>query len=608
MDQEAAQPPVAIADIVGRDLPPGGETPTSDHLLACLMHITNARPLFALLDLDAGKLVWSSGGAEFGDLLCGDTENGCVSNINTCQKLFSNFGFDSDSVVDMLIRMANLQPGEGTSSPEPVAGTGGRHFRLHNHRRRSPHEHMVQVSVHDVTPFMEAAERTRRMAADLVAKLEAPIEDGDGAMVWLKTVLQDLEQLFALDDDEAIKDLTEAMSERVNRVSDRMVGLLRSIEDQHDESHWQPQDHVVNLRDNIPMHESPVDDWSAIEDQILTCVDGRLGVVGAVAESLQNAYHFVKNAESTFIISPQPGEIYVLNGKHAEKKFSTVAELLRCLDVEVNSMQTALDFFQRLESEASLAQFSLDGSIVHAWGRPGPYGGWQSNMVFEVGERVDVRGMFHGIKNLLLHLQVLYVLKTRNDVDDVRVALAQSAKEITARLDELSAIANTGKRNVELRVERVSDWLVAAEQAGNLGKGKVAMKVADDIQDLSYLVMPHEMQDTLYELVTNAFHHEATAVSLNAYTQEGYLLIDINDNGSGIAPEKLTQIHRVLESGRYDPSLSTREDGTGNGLLSAQAAVRRLVDGALRIGPGKDGVGSRVSLSMKLPTPERAVA
>lgn len=142
---------------------------------------------------------------------------------------------------------------------------------------------------------------------------------------------------------------------------------------------------------------------------------------------------------------------------------------------------------------------------------------------------------------------------------------------------------------------------VAARQAAPLLTDSVKIKTTDNVGDISFQVLPHEMGDTISELVRNSFNHQAGNVTINATVRDQHLEIHINDDGVGIEPDKLAHIRKVLGSGRYDPTLSTRTDGTGNGLLSAQAAVRRLVDGMLEISHGPGGKGAQVRLSAKLP-------
>jgi len=73
-----------------------------------------------------------------------------------------------------------------------------------------------------------------------------------------------------------------------------------------------------------------------------------------------------------------------------------------------------------------------------------------------------------------------------------------------------------------------------------------------------------------------------------------------------VCPSDLAQLRDVLHSGNYDASLSTRKDGTGNGLLSAANAVTRFVDGRISVNHASaDAVagarGVEFKISLKIP-------
>ena len=592
---------IAIADIVGIDLEPGAETPFADALLASLTHMTNARPFFALLDLEKGTLAWTSGGAEFGDIFCAEKGSYCGPIINSCKNLFVAFGMSEDDMMSILLQMDDLEPGTHFSSNKFLQGENEKYFRISARRRKKPFDYEVQVTIYDVTPFKKASERVHLLAQKLVSDLNAPIETGESAAEWLSSVLEDVERLFLLENDDEIAALTSEVSERVTSVSNRMVELLQGIENQHENSHWQPVDGKQKIRPIISVHEDPVESWDQLQSNVLTCVDGRLGIVADIVDSLTRAYNFVKNSENIFIFSPEPDEIMVLNGKNEGKVFSSISDFISGIGVEANSMQTARDFFEGLKEKPSLATFSVDGKIVHAWGRPGAYGGWQSSIINNVSATIDVRGMFHGIKNLMLHLQIVYVIKNKNDVDEIRQSLGDSVKSISNRFNEINEIASTGERKTHIRKEKVIQWIDRAKLAAHAAGGKINTNVDPDISNISFNVAPFEMEDAIEELVLNAFHNGSTLVNLSAKIDGNHLVISVLDDGNGIKPDKLSQLRASLNTNNHDPNLSTRIDGTGNGLLSVQGAVRRFVDGALIVDNAAGGRGTVVSISMKLP-------
>lgn len=576
----------------------------ADYLLACLTLVTNARPLFGVFLAEGGKLEWTAGGAEVFSILSPHMDEQTGVNVAHLSELLALFGIARDDFESIPETARQLPPGAAMSVLKPLLGYDNRAFRMVMRRRQGEHEHEVQFSLLDVTPFRETARRTQMMATQLVEGLKAPL-NGSSAHDMLESVLSDLQRLFDMQDDAEIEALAKSMSECVTQASQRMIKMLLEFEkDAGGAAQWQPQALELSLRPVIPVHNLPIDDWHDVYAKIVVIEDGVPHILAELADRIQHAYSFVRNASTTMLISPTEERYFALNGPAAGKQFSTVEELVRAIGVEENSTRTAVEFFSSLKAEPKLGLFAVNGENVQAWGRPGLYGGWQSTLVpaMQTGNigGVDVRGLFHGLKNLLLHLQVLYVVKIRKDVDEVRKGLEETSTKIQERLNDLERIAKTGKRVERLTPEYVGQWLSAAKKVEDGIEGQVEV-VAGDAEHIVIPAVASEMEDTFEELVRNAFQHGANLVVVGAMKKGDHLCMHVTDNGPGMSEDKLTQVQNVLQKRIYDPSLSTRTDGTGNGLLAAAQAVSRFVDGQLDVTPGPGGKGVKVHISMKLP-------
>jgi len=596
---------VKLQDIVGHPVSQEDSWDVADYLLACLTHVSNARPLFGVFCTDTGQLTWTAGGAEFHCLLGAGKLDGEVSQF---APLMAALGIAAREVSLVVQDASQLSPGAAMTVMKPLLGSNAKCFRVVMRRRLAPRQRQVQFSIFDVTAFQETARRTRTMATALVKALNAPIDDQQSARDLLDGVAQDLQRLFTLEGDEAISTLAADMSVRVTAVTERMVAMLRTFEVGDASDLWQPVDLNPRLRPVIAAHNVPVNDWHELHGEVLRTVDGVPALIPELSEQVIHAHSFVKNAASTMLISPTEDRFFALNGPAAEQHFSTVEDFVRAIGVEENSTRTAVEFFSNLKNEPALSLFAIGGENVEAWGRPGLYGGWQA-MLAPVsahgtahgrGDGVDVRGLFHGLKNLLLHLQVLYVVHTRTDVDQVHAGLSEAAEKIAARLSDLDAIAQTGQRMRSHEEETVAQWLAAAKRVGDEHGGEVEV-ICDGIDRTVFTDAPSEMEDTLEELVRNAFLNGATKVSVGAMGRGDHLCMNVTDDGPGMTAVKLDQVRRVLKNRAYDPDLSTRKDGTGNGLLAAANAVSRFVDGQLSVDLGPGGRGVQIGISMKLP-------
>ncbi|MBL4614037.1 MAG: ATP-binding protein [Magnetovibrio sp.] len=586
---------VKLEEIMGRVVSLEDSWDVADYLMACLTHVTNARPLFGVVDLTSELLTWTAGGAEFHDLLDHQSLDG-EHKVQTFGQLFACFGIAKADYGAVIVDATGLGGGASMTVLKPMAGHEGAYYRLVMRKRYAPNDHQVQFSLMDITPFQEAAIRTQALAATLAADMDEMHGDQPGARALLHSVIADLERLFALQQDDDIAALTRDMSERVTKVSERMVQMLLAFEQRYDTSHWQPRALNPGLRPVISVHTAPVKNWHELHGEVLRTVDGVPAVIAEIADQMRHALHFVQCSAATMVISPTRGRIFALNGPAAEQEFSTIEDFVRAIGVEENSTRTAVEFFSNLETEPALGLFALNNENVEAWGRPGLYGGWQALLLQSGGQGVDVRGLFHGLKNLLLHLQVLYVVNTGADVDQVQNALALTATKIEGRLNDLDAIAQTGHRRLSRTRESVSQWLGAAKRV----EGRVEV-ACDGVDHTMFTSAPLEMEDTLEELVRNAFQHGASRVKVGAYGKGNHLCMQVVDDGRGMSQDKLIQVQRVLKKRIFDPNLSTRDDGTGNGLLAAANAVSRFVDGKLTVDHGPDGRGVKITISMKLP-------
>jgi len=599
---------VKLEDIMGRPVSLAESRDVADYLLACLAHVTNARPLFGVFCTRTGLLKWTAGGADFHDVLkpfvLGEALMEQAGDVSQIVELISAFGISRTDLNAILEDVENLSSGALMTVLKPLAGAGNKFYRMVLRRRFEPNEHEIQFTLMDITAFQEAAARTQSMATTLVADLDKPHKGRVSARQELQSVLGDLQRLFTVDNEAEIATLAQDMSMRVTSVSERMVGMLLTFEDCYETGHWQPYAQDPRLRPMIATHSAPVQDWHELHDDVLRTVDGVPAIDADIAAQMRHAVSFVQHATGTLVIAPGEGRIFVLNGPAAERQFETVDEFVRAIKVEENSTRTATEFFSNLNAEPALAVFALDGENVEAWGRPGLYDGWQATLMAGMGQGVDVRGLFHGLKNLLLHLQVLYVVNTCADVEQVQAGLTDTANKIERRLADLDAVAKTGQRAYKYAQESVSQWLCAAKRVGvEIGEkiGGEVVVANDGVDHKVFTTAPSEMEDTFEELVRNAFQHGAKSVHVGAMEQGDHLCMRIIDDGFGMADDKLSQVQKVLKSRVYDPNLTTRKDGTGNGLLAAANAVSRFVDGQLMVDHGPEGRGVKISISMKLP-------
>ena len=188
------------------------------------------------------------------------------------------------------------------------------------------------------------------------------------------------------------------------------------------------------------------------------------------------------------------------------------------------------------------------------------------------------RQVAHEIKNPLtpIRLGVQHLRRARDDgrgnFDDI---LDRNVSTILTQIDRLDEIARAfsryGTSPEAAPIAEPTDVVFVAQEVLDLermAEGAVhwELSVAGDGPVFALARAP-ELRDVLLNLLENARLAAATVVHVQIACSSDSVSIDVQDNGSGIAPEVLFKV--------FEPHFSTRTSGSGLGL----AISRRVVDG-----------------------------
>ncbi|GAA1099491.1 HAMP domain-containing sensor histidine kinase [Tsukamurella spumae] len=103
----------------------------------------------------------------------------------------------------------------------------------------------------------------------------------------------------------------------------------------------------------------------------------------------------------------------------------------------------------------------------------------------------------------------------------------------------------------------------------------------------------------LQNLVDNAARHARSAVSFTVREVDGAVVLDVDDDGPGIAPEDREQVFTPFL--RLDEGRSRDDGGSGLGLAIA-AEIVRAHEGTIRVGEAPSG-GARLRVELPAPAP-----
>ena len=184
------------------------------------------------------------------------------------------------------------------------------------------------------------------------------------------------------------------------------------------------------------------------------------------------------------------------------------------------------------------------------------------------------RQVAHEIKNPLtpIRLGVQHLQRARRrGSPDFDATLERTAQQILAEIERLDAIARAfarfGAPPTEAGPLVLADMVTLAADAAALyglaGETEVTVRADGPVMAR---VRKDEVKEVLINLVENARHAGATTVQLHVRSANSAAVLDVVDDGRGIAADDLPRV--------FEPHFSTTTSGTGLGL----AICRRLVE------------------------------
>ncbi len=177
-------------------------------------------------------------------------------------------------------------------------------------------------------------------------------------------------------------------------------------------------------------------------------------------------------------------------------------------------------------------------------------------------------------------------LKTRQDIrEDFIPDLAYSLQTIQKRSDGLLHFLDDYRKLTRVPLPQKESFpiqtlfdSVCRLMSGETQRHQISLSIAVSPEHLLLSADFRQAEQVLINLITNSIQALANihtpTIMLSAYTQGHHLLIEVTDNGQGIADDKLDQI--------FIPFFSTKETGSGIG-LSLSRHIISLHGGSVRV-------------------------
>ncbi len=185
--------------------------------------------------------------------------------------------------------------------------------------------------------------------------------------------------------------------------------------------------------------------------------------------------------------------------------------------------------------------------------------------------------------------------RLREDVQMIRRNIDLEARLIDDLLD-LSRVAS-GKLRLRMKPTHVHDLLrhVVNSSANDIASKGLTVRTQLDARSDLVMADSARLQQVVWNLLRNAIKFTPDGGEIRVHTSnvgETWLLIQVQDNGMGIAPEVLPKLFNPFEQG--DQSVTSQFGGLGLGLAVAKTLVEKH-GGSIRAtsdGPGKGAVFS----------------
>ncbi len=157
--------------------------------------------------------------------------------------------------------------------------------------------------------------------------------------------------------------------------------------------------------------------------------------------------------------------------------------------------------------------------------------------------------------------------------------IANNSDRLIDIVQDLTLITQAESNELQLNLERFHIYellLEVIEALDDMAKAKGTKVEVRDLKHISYQVVAdrQKIYQVLYNLIENAIFYcpEETKIAVRFFDLEHTVMIEVSDNGHGIAPEHLTRIFERFY--RVDPNRSRAKGGSGLGL----SIVKRIIE------------------------------
>ena len=266
------------------------------------------------------------------------------------------------------------------------------------------------------------------------------------------------------------------------------------------------------------------------------------------------------------------GQDFTLETRH-KRRDGTIIDVevfIKCthIDEEKIIVAVARDISERKKNQKQLAKYAVELKDLN-----------KSKDKFLSIISHDLRGPFLGIKGYTQLLIEDYDIKSKEEIMDYLNIIYESTRDLYKLVDNMLKWSRLelGKIPYKPKVFNLSDEIepIVKLMSGIAAKKEISLK--NNIQNGA---LPYAdklmLVSVVQNLLSNAIKFTRTGgeVKLNSYQENGWVIIEVKDNGIGIQPEIIDKLFSLHKD--YASKGTAGEKGTGFGLLIAREMVAKM--------------------------------
>lgn len=489
--------------------------------------------------------------------------------------------YDYESLI-RIIKGQNIKIESALNFVNPA----GQVFAITFHKREDGN---LQFAINEVTDLKKQDIKNKELAKNITTYLsrEDIYKKIDDIMIQIREIT---------DHDRLSQDILEVVK-KVSRLINN-IQINRSLVPKEDESDEAFQDRVNKIQNEIITSDIACLSVEELRDRPYWINFLQERVENGPSDVLENIITFVRNAIPFFVSCPDGKTVYLLNSDY-QGEYDSLNELLDTIgnrntdiDIIVNTIRKAAYKPQIINSWIGDKRYDIIAkpSTFHA--------SWQATFMPREEQRavIDIATIIHDISNKIFILDYIGQKIGRKESLKKNFDPKKTYAILHNNFAKLELLAKG--QEITKTKENILGWFQDIDQYSSSGVN-IACSGLEELKDKKVITVPDTMKTSIEQLIENAIQNHAKNINFEVQVQGQILSIQVSDDGQGMSKSQIEKLETVILSEKAISNLSTRENGTGIGILGIAKAVKQIKGGNIMV-ESEEGEGATFTLTMEI--------